>query len=228
MCRLFLKLMFPWQQVWHWMLVVYLEVWKWVISVTLTTAIGSSRVTTTPNDNLNVNNVLLLLSISLRSAICVFSNKMVRSRYLDFKLNVICFWGTFLLHRLFQIVFMFASFYIRLLDLSIDTTKRSASSVERIQFNKLFLFIESKIAVCPKVIETVERALPPVICDLNFCNNQDNGMYSVTGDATQFYHCSNKMTYCKQCQSGLTFDQSCGQCVDPNHTTPTPATTPTL
>ena len=84
----------------------------------------------------------------------------------------------------------------------------------------IFFFTETKIAECPKVIKTIERALPPVTCLQTFCNDKLDGMYSVANDVTKFYHCSNQITYCKQCQAGLYFDQSCNQCVDPSHTTP--------
>ncbi|XP_066932918.1 uncharacterized protein [Clytia hemisphaerica] len=80
---------------------------------------------------------------------------------------------------------------------------------------------ETKVT-CPTVVATVTDTVAPVTCDTTFCTTQTDGMFAVLNDKTKFYHCSNKITYCKQCQAGLEYDDSCKACVDPNNHTAKP------
>uniref|UniRef100_A0ACB8F5B8 Uncharacterized protein n=1 Tax=Sphaerodactylus townsendi TaxID=933632 RepID=A0ACB8F5B8_9SAUR len=50
---------------------------------------------------------------------------------------------------------------------------------------------------------------PPV---LNFCDNQQDGIYADREDSNKFYMCVNKQTYSFSCASGLVFDESCKCC----------------
>lgn len=83
---------------------------------------------------------------------------------------------------------------------------------------------DSAIEKCPEVIQTITSTRAPITCDINFCDDKKDGLFTDPSDITKFIQCSNSYTYCQQCQPGLIFDISCFACVDPNHTAP-PTTT---